>query len=91
MHNLTAISYSFSNMGPQLVILTLQAFSMTLQLLHLSCLFLLLSLHVLMPIEELISDDWFIGILGIMTTLDELDAEGGINRASSDEGLLDSR
>ena len=41
--------------------------------------------------EELISNDWFIGILGIMTTLNELDVEGGIDRASSDEGLLDSR
>ena len=46
MHNSTAISYIFSKikiffyLGPQLVILTLQVFNMTLQLLHLSCLFL---------------------------------------------------
>ena len=60
MHSSTAISYIFSKivtffyLGLQLVILTLQVFSMTLQFLHLSCLFLLFFLNLLMPMEELI-------------------------------------
>ena len=40
--------------------------------------------------EELISDDWVIGLHDIATAPDESDVEWGIDRALGDRGLLDS-
>ena len=37
------------------------------------------------------SGDWFIGLLDIATSSDKSDVEGGIDRASGDERLLDNR
>ena len=45
---------TFSDLSPRLVIISLWAFNITLQFLDLSCLFLLLSLHALTPMEELL-------------------------------------
>ena len=60
MFSMITISYipskftAFLYLDPQLVLLALQAFNVSLQLLHLSYLLLLLPLHLLTPMEELI-------------------------------------
>ena len=97
LRSTVAISHFFSkigaffNLGQQLVVLTPQEFNLTLQLFHLICLFLLFPLHIPMPMVELISSNWIIGLVDIATASEGSDVKGGTDKVPSDEGLVDSR
>ena len=74
-----------------MVILPLQAFGVTLQLLRLLCLFLLVFFIVLTPMEELFSGYWIIGLVDIASSLKESNVKGGTDKVLSDGELLDNR